>query len=138
MAGHMRIVKTSDIWLTSPVPVSDQPYYRNAVVGVETDLAPLDLMKVLKTLEKDLGRDEDIRNAPRVVDLDLIDYHGRVITMGHLTLPHPQMHRRGFVLKPLREVAPDWMHPFMRKSVSQLLSELLTDDSAEPMNLKDW
>lgn len=136
LSQKVTILKTSSIWLTSPVPASDQPDYRNAVVAVDTDLAPQELLKALKKIEADLGRTVDIRNAPRVVDLDIIDYKSQILETDTLILPHPRMHSRAFVLKPLQEIAPLWQHPANNKTLQELLEQADQQDTATPI-IKD-
>lgn len=118
------VKKMSSIWKTAPVPVSDQPWYRNAVCAVETSLEPHELLKVLAAVEDEVGRVRRDRNEARVIDLDLLAYNDRLIEGKDLHIPHPRMHDRAFVLYPLQEVAPDWIHPISGVSVSTLIEEL--------------
>lgn len=128
---NLRVVQTSSIWRTAPVPVSDQPWYKNAVACIETDLNPKDLLKALKTLERDFGRREGDRNAARVLDLDILDYKGLISQSDHLILPHPRLHERGFVLYPLQEIAPYWVHPTLKLSIDYLIGQLSVDQTVE-------
>jgi len=133
-ARGLTVTRESRIWLTAPVPVSDQPDYHNAVVAVETDLEPLALLRLLQGIEKDFGRVRTIRNAPRILDLDLIAYHDEVIRAGEdLITPHPRMYARGFVLLPLRDIDPDWVHPVLRAKLSSLIERLPPDQAARPL-----
>lgn len=118
------IIKSSHIWASAPVPISDQPWYRNAVCRVETTLGPLELMKALHSIETEFGRVRSERNAPRVLDLDILAYDHRLERHGDLTLPHPRLHDRAFVLYPLQEIAPGWVHPALDKSVDELIKAL--------------
>lgn len=120
------MLRASSIWLTEPVPASDDPWYRNAVIEVDVSMAPQDLMKQLKNIENDFGRRRDVRNAPRVLDLDILDYNGEIMTGHDPSLPHPRMHERGFVLFPLNEICPEWIHPVFQKNVGALIAELKT------------
>lgn len=121
----------SHIWLTAPVPVSDQPDYHNAVVAVKTDLDAEDLLKELQSVEQAFGRVRTVRNAPRTIDLDLIAYDDQILQNGlELIVPHPRMQERAFVLLPLQEVAPDWVHPVLKETLSSLIKKLPVDQSA--------
>jgi len=116
------ISSCSQFYQTAPVPASDQPWYVNAVIAVETGLDASALLKLLHDLESDFGRIRGIRNESRILDLDLLAY-GDEIHAGDMDLPHPRLHGRLFVLHPLCDIAPDWMHPILRKSARQLLAE---------------
>jgi len=96
---------------TAPVPMSDQPWFVNAVAHIETDLDPNALLKRLQEAERALGRVRTVANAARTVDLDLLAYNKVLSEDPRLTLPHPRLHERAFVLFPLRDVAPNWRHP---------------------------
>ena len=111
-------------------PPSDQPDYVNAVVAVATELAPRALLAELLRIEGEFGRARSVPNAARTIDLDLIAYHDVVTASadGALVLPHPRLAERGFVLLPLRDVAPEWRHPVSGGSVGQLLAALDTTD----------
>ncbi len=132
--GGVCMRAASRIWLTAPVPVSDQPWYRNAVIRVETDKSPSDLMTFLLETEARFGRARSVANAARTLDLDLLDFEGQIIhDTPHLTLPHPRMEDRAFVLRPLAEIAPDWTHPVSGRGVADLIADLPPDQAAEPM-----
>lgn len=116
----------SNLW-RSPAwpPGSGAPDYRNAVLSVRTEREPKALMDLLLATETALGRVRTTRNAPRLIDLDLIDYAGTVSSDPHCTLPHPRMAERAFVLKPMAEVvAPDWRHPVNGQTVGDLIKAL--------------
>ena len=124
-SGKLEIVCQSSFYLTEPVGYTDQPWFINSVLMAHTNLAPLQLMQFLKKMERQCGRvDSDIRNGPRVLDFDIIFYNDWVIESNELIIPHPRMHERGFVLKPLDEIAPDWIHPVFQKTVNRLLHEI--------------
>lgn len=128
--GFVREVAFSSLWFSAPVPASDQPWYCNAVMAVESDYEPLELLSKLHECERAFGREriEGDRNAARTLDLDVIAYHDIVSNDPHLELPHPRMAERGFVLKPLVEIAKDWMHPQLQLSAEALLARLPQQD----------
>lgn len=120
----VKILERSHIYLTAPVPVSDQPWFHNAVVSVVTTQNPQTLLQTLHAIEHDFGRVRMVRNEARVLDLDLLDYNAAISPLKELELPHPRMGERAFVLYPLRDVAPDWQHPVAKKSVNALIKNL--------------
>ena len=132
-ASGVRIAARSRWYRTAPVPASDQPWFINGVARVETGLSPAELLAVLQRIERDFGRNRGVPNAARTLDLDLLDYDSRVEATPKLALPHPRMHERAFVLLPLAEVAPDWVHPTLGGSVAKLIGGLPADQKAEPM-----
>ena len=123
-AKGISVTESSRIWLSAPVPASDQPWYSNAVVCVDSELPAQSLLSQLKDIETSFGRVRVQRNEARVLDLDLIACNDDVMTSEGLVLPHPRLHERAFVLMPLREVAPDWIHPVLKKSVDDLIAAL--------------
>lgn len=125
------IVAISPWYKTAPVPISDQPWYQNAVVRIETALSPENLLAVLHDREARFGRVRTSRNEARVLDIDIVDYDG-LVRDGNLNLPHPRMHQRGFVLRPLADLAPDWRHPVLKVSITELLARLDPSEVIEP------
>jgi 2-amino-4-hydroxy-6-hydroxymethyldihydropteridine diphosphokinase len=108
--GHLpetRLVRASSLYRTAPVGYDNQPDFINAVASLETTLPPIELLRQLLALEASHGRERPFPNAPRVLDLDLLLYDDLIMHTAELTLPHPRMHLRGFVLLPLAEIAPD-------------------------------
>lgn len=120
----MRIVKSSRVWKSAPVPASDQPWFYNAVVVVETHLSPFGILESLQKIENDLGRTRSVRNAAREIDLDLIAYHEEIIDKPELIVPHPRLQDRAFVLLPLQDIAPDWVHPISGSTLSDMVAIL--------------
>lgn len=131
----LRVVATSSIWVTEPVPVSDQPLYRNAVVEVQTSLSPQELLALLHGIEADFGRVRGERNAARVLDLDLLAYGDVILDGADISLPHPRMHERGFVLVPLCEIADMWIHPVLKQSAQMLRDALPDQDDLSMMSI---
>lgn len=129
--GDLKISGESSIWITAPVPLSDQPWYHNAVVTVTTDLSPFALLERLQDIENEFGRVRSIRNAPRVLDLDLIAYKDVIIEKPELIVPHPRMHQRAFVLLPLQEIAPDWTHPLTKENLPALIATIPPEQQAQ-------
>lgn len=106
-----RVLARSSLYRSAPVGYLDQPDFINAVVRIETELAPLVLLQALLALEHENGRTREFQNAPRTLDLDVLLYDDLQHHQHGLTVPHPQMHRRAFVLQPLLEIAPDCVIP---------------------------
>ncbi|PKR50659.1 2-amino-4-hydroxy-6-hydroxymethyldihydropteridine diphosphokinase [Thalassospira marina] len=133
LAG-VTVTGVSSFYETAPVPISDQPWYVNAIVRVETALAPHDLLQKLHDIEAGFGRVRVARNEARVLDLDLVAY-GRVEISdeGGLVVPHPRLHERAFVLLPLRDVAADWVHPVLLQTVNDLIASLPDDQEIRQM-----
>jgi 2-amino-4-hydroxy-6-hydroxymethyldihydropteridine diphosphokinase len=129
----IRITAYSRIWKTAPVPFHpDHPWYHNAVVSIETDLSARELLTTLLNIEHGFGRVRTVKNAPRLLDLDLIAYDDQIILDGpDLIVPHPRMHERAFVLLPLHDIARDWAHPQTAIGIQSLISALPADQQAE-------
>ncbi|MBY0428705.1 MAG: 2-amino-4-hydroxy-6-hydroxymethyldihydropteridine diphosphokinase [Alphaproteobacteria bacterium] len=131
-AYGIRIDKCSSFYHSRPVPVSDQPWFFNAVISCATHLSPHELLRALLSIEQKFGRvrtdDGAIKNAARTLDLDIIDFDGKIISDDTLDLPHPRMSSRAFIVLPLFEIVPDWKHPASGESISSLVGQLSTDD----------
>jgi 2-amino-4-hydroxy-6-hydroxymethyldihydropteridine diphosphokinase len=116
-------------WYSSaPIPAADQPRYLNGVLRLEGEIDPETLLGRLQAIERVEGRVRGTRNAPRTLDIDIIDMHGLVRDSAVLQLPHPRAHERAFVLRPLRDVAPGWQHPMLGLSVGVLIGRLPPQD----------
>jgi 2-amino-4-hydroxy-6-hydroxymethyldihydropteridine diphosphokinase len=120
----VKIARVSPFYETPAWPDPAQPNFVNAVAVLRTPLQPVELLALLHGVETAFGRLRSAPNAPRSLDLDLLDYDGRVITDPGLALPHPRLADRSFVLVPLRDVAPDWRHPVTGLGVEEMLAGL--------------
>ena len=107
---------------SAPVPISDQPWYLNAVAEATTELDASSTLAALHNIERRFGRVRTERNAARVLDLDLLDFAGMVSDASYLALPHPRLHERAFVLLPLGELCPDWVHPVSGIAIQDLIA----------------
>jgi 2-amino-4-hydroxy-6-hydroxymethyldihydropteridine diphosphokinase len=122
----VKVLNRSFIYETEPWGVTDQPAFLNMVIQGETSLSPTDLLSRLKHLEKQLGRLPSIRYGPRLIDIDILLYNDLVLDTPGLTLPHPHLHERAFVLVPLADLAPNFIHPVLRRPIQTLLKEVDT------------
>lgn len=135
-ATYLKFLAVSRLWETAPVPVSDQPWYVNAVAVATSTLAPAEILDRLHGIEAAFGRVRVRRWEARVLDLDLLDADGLVTgadQMQGLVLPHPRMAERAFVLRPLAEVAPDWRHPVSGEPIAALIDRLDPGQICRPL-----
>jgi len=129
-SGYVTISAWSHFYKTSPVDYKDQDWFINAVVKIETDLKPSDLLKKMLSVQQKAGRGKDkVRFGPRILDLDIILYDDLVFNLPDITIPHPRMHNRLFVLKPLCDIDSSIIHPVFKKDIKHLLDNL--DDSEQ-------
>ncbi len=129
----INVIAASSIWKSAPVPFNpDHPWYYNGVVAVQTSLSAHELLRELLAIEQDFGRVRTVRNAPRVLDLDLIAYEDEIILDGpELLVPHPRMQDRAFVLMPMSDIFSEWRHPQSGTTLDQLLAAIPEDQKAE-------
>ena len=126
LSEHCKIIKFSSLYETEPIGYKEQNWFLNAVVEIETLHQPANFLLVLQNIERNLGRIRKVKNEPRVIDLDLLLYGDQVIRQEDLIVPHPELHTRLFVLIPLAEIAPQLMHPTLKKSISELANSCKT------------
>ena len=117
-------IRQSSRYETEPIGYTDQPWFLNLVVEAHTDLPPAALLRQTRLIERQLGRRRTFRNGPRLIDIDLLLYGATVLAQAHLTVPHPRMCDRRFVLDPLLELAPGLIHPVTKQAFSQVLAKL--------------
>jgi 2-amino-4-hydroxy-6-hydroxymethyldihydropteridine diphosphokinase len=120
------VLAESPVYETLPWGVTDQPNFLNMALKGETRLVPLELLKRLKQLESELGRVPSVRYGPRLIDIDILFYADLVLEAPELTLPHPRLHERAFVLVPLNDIASGLRHPRLGKTVGEMLSAVDT------------
>ena len=129
--NNIKLIKSSSNYETLSWPNKKNPKFINAVIKISTTLSPIMLMQKCLNIESDLGRKRSKKNEPRTCDIDIIDY-GQIILKNvknkKLILPHPEMHKRNFVLLPLYEIAQSWIHPVKKKAINQLIKLLNVDD----------
>ena len=118
------VKKVSKFYKTEPIPRSDQPWYVNGVVEIKTNLYPFDILKKLFSIENHFKRIRKKKNEPRIIDLDLIAYNKLVSKKKSLILPHPRMHQRMFVIRPICDINPKWVHPIFKQKALNLLKKL--------------
>jgi 2-amino-4-hydroxy-6-hydroxymethyldihydropteridine diphosphokinase len=123
----------SPVYETEPMYVTAQPKFLNMVCRAQTSLLPLEALRALKLLEAELGREPTIRFGPRLIDIDLLFYGDIVFDSPELTLPHPRLHERAFVLVPLADITPDFVHPVLKQTIATLRDQLgEAKDSVRP------
>jgi len=134
--SSVELIQPSSFYKTEPVGDIKQEYFINAVVEIKTELPARELLKTLQKIEKKMGRERSIKGGPRIIDLDIIFYSQEIIREKGLTVPHPEMHKRRFVLEPLNEIASYFIHPVFGVSVRGLKDRLDDTKSVEKIGLE--
>jgi 2-amino-4-hydroxy-6-hydroxymethyldihydropteridine diphosphokinase len=119
-----KVFAVSSFYETEPVEVADQPWFLNCAVGIETGKTPQEMMELLLGIEREMGRRRVQKKGPRTIDLDILLFGDEAIDTAELTIPHPAMAERRFMLEPLAEIAPQARHPVLGKSVRDMLDAL--------------
>jgi 2-amino-4-hydroxy-6-hydroxymethyldihydropteridine diphosphokinase len=128
-----KVVKKSHHYETQPWGKTDQDRFINQVLMVNTTLDPRQLLETVARIEREIGREPSEKWGPRILDLDILFYGRRIIRDKGLEIPHPELHKRAFVLVPLMEIAPEWEHPVLKKAVDELYMQC--DDPSEVVQL---
>ena len=114
------VKKKSHVYLTEPVGITNQEWFLNCVVEIGTELEPKRLLSSLKSIERKLDRIKTVKNGPRTIDIDILFYGDRIIKTKTLIIPHPLAHERLFVLQPMMDLQPYFVHPILKKSIQEL------------------
>ncbi len=133
-SARVRILRVSSLYRTEPVGYKPQPWFLNCAAEAETDLMPLQLLGRCQAVQRELGRRPGVRNGPRTIDIDILLYENAEVHSPEMTIPHPRMAERRFVLVPLSEIAGEARHPATQRSVREMLEE--TTDRSQVIRLK--
>ncbi len=125
LGERLHIAQVSSLYETEPLGYAEQPLFLNAVCGAQTEVGPMQLLSLIKGIEASLGRVPSFHNAPRPIDIDIIFYGDLVMETPELTIPHPRLEERAFVLIPLLEIAPEMVHPVSGESIRDLAARVL-------------
>jgi 2-amino-4-hydroxy-6-hydroxymethyldihydropteridine diphosphokinase len=119
-----RVVAVSSLYETEPVEFTQQPWFLNCALALETSKTPQQLMAAILGIEEEMGRRRVQKKGPRAIDIDILLFDSTIVDSSDLTIPHPAMHERRFVLEPLAEIAPEVLHPVLKKTIRELRDEL--------------
>ena len=131
---NIKIISKSSFYQTAPVGNTEQDWFINSVIKISTQLSPDILLSVLLKIESQMGRIRKEKWGPRIIDLDLLFYDNIIKKNKNLTLPHPEIQKRNFVLQPLNEIGENFIHPSLRKSISTLLKESKDNSVVKKLN----
>jgi len=126
LKNDMQLENQSSIYETEPEGLTEQPKFLNLVLGLKTEFTPQKCLEKIQQIETNLGRERTVKNGPRTIDLDIIFYDQSIVIEKDLIIPHPRMHQRAFVLVPLAEILPDYIHPVYQKTVAELVKVIDT------------
>ena len=136
IGSKLKIKKISNFYETPSYPNKKLPKFANLGLTAEYDLDHTNLIQKISIIEKKIGRVKSKKNDPRVCDIDIIDFKGEIIATRLLNLPHPRSHIRNFVLYPIKEIDPNWIHPVFKKNVDFLINELTQKSRIEITRLR--
>jgi 2-amino-4-hydroxy-6-hydroxymethyldihydropteridine diphosphokinase len=125
------VLEVSSVYESEPVDVTDQPWFLNCAVAIRTGLQPRDFLKGILAIETTMGRERTVPKGPRVIDIDILLFGAQTIHTPELSVPHPALGRRRFVLEPLSEIAPEVVHPVLKKTIRELRDALRKKDDAK-------
>ena len=135
---HSKVIRVSSYYETEPVDMEDNHddmWFYNGVIQIETNLRPENLLAICQETERSLGRNPGHRNRPRTIDLDILFYGERIINTPQLAIPHPRLHKRRFVLVPMAELNPQWVHPQQHQTIQTLLAQLTDTQKIQKLDL---
>mgnify|MGYP003979030821 FL=1 len=124
LSPNMEVVKIFPIYETTPWGYEDQAEFLNQVIECETDLPPNDLLKLVKNIEEELGRIPNFQNGPRIIDIDILFYNDLILENDQLSIPHPRVHQRAFMLVPMKDIAGNYIHPILKESITTLADKI--------------
>ena len=130
-----KVVEVSSFYETEPVELTAQPWFLNCAVKLDTEKMPRQLISAILSLEQSMGRQRKQKKGPRTIDIDILLFGSSVIEIPSLTIPHPKLHERRFVLEPLAEIAPDARHPVFKRSMRELRDALPPGQTVKRLSL---